>query len=224
MMQMKMLLFCFFALGLLAVGCKQDAPKDPTPPPTPAKELTAEEKLQLDIDNKVLEQVKSGKKQLFLIAGYQLGANEKAVEAHTRDMVTKKVLRPVQVSKRKTFYVYQMPLNGKKAAKLDVYMEARYKQSVLTMLVGKLGSQKGSKGTAGDMSGIVEVFTGWYGPPAFKLPPYNGCDRFAWIDGNRYIDLRCEGTEVHFAFYDLANEKPPQFTAQAPQIEIIDKK
>lgn len=223
-MTRKMLLVWLFALGMLASGCKQDTPKEPTPPPTPKKELTAEEKLQLDIDNKITEQVKSGKKQLFLIAGYQLGMNKEAVEAHTRDMAEKKVLRPVSVSKRKTFYVYQMPLNGKKAAKLDVYMESRYTQNVLTLLVGKLGAQKGSKGTAGDMAGIVEIFTGWYGPPSFKLPPYNGCDRFAWIDGNRYIDLRCEGAEVHFAFYDLANQKPPQFTAQAPQIEIIDKK
>jgi hypothetical protein len=218
-------LLAFFALAIVLsttlVSCKGDKPKevvtDPKPEPKP---LTAEEQLRVDLAEKIKAEVKSSKKNLALVAGYEFGMSKKRVEAHTKSSVGSRALRIIQNKKLEQQYVYRLPLDPK-APKLDVYMEARYKQSILTKLVCKIGAQKGKASNA-SMPEVLALFTKWYGSPSFKLPAYNSCERYAWVDGNRYLDLRCEGSEIHFAFYDLTNEAPPSIDQPVPQIEIID--
>jgi integrase len=215
----------YFALATVLssalISCKSDKPKEVVTEPKPEpKPLSAEEQLKVDVAAKIKAEIKSSKKNLALVAGYEFGMSKKRVEAHTKSSIASRALRIIQTKKMTQQYVYRLPLDPK-AAKLDVYMEARYKQSILTKLVCKISGQK-SVGSNAEMPQVLTLFTKWYGAPSFKLPAYNGCERYAWIDGNRYLDLRCEGSEIHFAFYDLTNETPPNFDQPVPQIEIID--
>jgi hypothetical protein len=207
---------------LFLVGCGGEKPKPIIQNEKPAPVLLSpEEQLKVDISDKIKTELGTAKKMNNLLAGFEFGMNVKNVERHTLKMTERKVLRKVKKSKNRMEYVYQLPVQDKRA-KVDAFMEAEYIQGGLSKLscYTKVPSSTGSNDY---LKLISNLFTEWYGAPSFKLPAYNSCERIVWITGNKYIELRCELNAIHFDYTDLTVITPASFdAANNNQLDIKD--
>lgn len=210
------------ACGLLFAACKGEKPKPiiNTDKPTPIP-LSPEEQLKVDISNKIQSELGTAKKFNNILAGFEFGMNVKVVERHAEKMLGKKVLRKVKKGKNKLEYVYQLPV-ADKGAKVDAYIDVEYIAGGLSKMM--CYTNVPSNSSSNDyLKLIANLFTEWYGAPAFKLPAYNSCERLVWITGNKHIELRCELNAIHFDYTDLTVITPPSFdSGNSNQVDIKD--
>ncbi len=216
----KIAVSLLLASSILSVGCKGEKPKPIINNDKPATiPLSPEEQLKVDISEKIKNELGTAKKFNSLLAGFEFGMNAKNVERHVEKMVGRKVLRKVKKGKNKLEYVYQLPV-AQKTAKVDAYIDAEYIQGGLSKM--SCYTNVPSSSSSNDyLKQISNLFTEWYGAPAFKLPAYNSCERIVWITGNKHIELRCEMNAIHFDYTDLTVITPPSFDNNT-QLDIKD--
>lgn len=188
--------------------------------------LTAEQQLQVDVNKKIEEELASRQRVDKLICGFEFGMNAKTMKRHADKMIGKgnmrKINKRISSSKTKRIYLYKMPFGDKKSKNkktIDTDLDTEMKSGAISKIMGTLRTPKGQS-TENTLQETKELFSKWYGPPTFELPSMNSCTRYAWINGNRHIDLHCEMEGVVFVYSDLSDELPEEF---APMPKTGDK-
>ncbi|MCH2045880.1 MAG: hypothetical protein MK212_17310 [Saprospiraceae bacterium] len=222
----RTLLLCLVASLLWA--CGGDKPKknkntSPMDPPVitnndeeePKIVLTTEQQLQVDVNQKIEEELASKKRVDKLICGFEFGMNVKAMKRHADKMINRgnmrKINKKISKTKTKRIYLYKMPFGDKKNRKtIDTDLDTELKSGAITKVMGTMRTPRGQS-TENTLQQTKDLFTEWYGAPAFELPNMNNCARYIWINGNRHIDLHCELQGVVFTYSDLTDELPSEF-------------
>lgn len=176
---------------------------------------TPEERLQADINLMIDEQVEvsntiQSRRVQTMIAGFELGMSRSQVQKHFLNMKQKKHLIRVrkrnQGSKKVYEYVYPLPLEGGRA-NTQFNFEHRRGGGVYKLVCEPSKPRRQTKSKF--LEEIHTLLNEWYGPHSFQLPKQNGCARYIWIAGNRYLELYATPKQVKFAYTDLKTEIPP---------------
>lgn len=222
---MKKLLFLALSISVTLFSCGSDQQADNTQFVVDTEstanrgepKMTEQQQLALAIDAHIGEEINSGVTHKKVFPGYEFGMKEKQIDRSNRRLSRKGAAKKFKKAEKYSYaYAYLMPVLGDD---IPAFIDFSYNtDGKMFKGTGKMDVPEGS--SSSDVLNVTkDLFTEWFGAADFDIEDHNYCSRHIWINGNRFIDLRCEVDGIVFSFYNLKEETPNIFETSEPSDE-----